>query len=56
MFNKSKFQKNPGMSRIENAMERSDLVEKGSTEYLYNAKMRIELKLSELVAFTKMAL
>lgn len=55
-LNKSKFQKNPGMSRIENAMERSDLVEKGSTEYLYNAKMRVELKLSELVAFTKMAL
>lgn len=55
-LNKSKFQKNPSLSRVRNAMERSSLVEKGSTEYLYNAKMRIEIKLSELVAFTKMAL
>lgn len=55
-LNRSKFQKNPGMSRIENAIERSGLVEKGSIEYLYNTKMRIEVKLSELVAFTKMSL
>lgn len=55
-MNRRNFQKNPRMTRIENALRRSDITNFTTSQIMYNTKIRTEIRLTELSILMQEAL